>query len=54
VGYINSLGFDGKIYQKYLWLYIFAPFTGGIVASLFMRFVHNPNLGSTEKALSEL
>lgn len=45
VGYMNSLGFDGKVYQRYLWLYVFAPFAGGIVASLFMRFVHNPNLG---------
>ena len=45
---MNSLGFDGKIYQKYLLLCIFAPLLGVIVASLFMRFVHNPNLGPSE------
>ncbi len=47
VGYMNSLGYDGKIYQRYLWIYIASPFLGGIIASLFMRFVHNPNLGIT-------
>jgi len=47
VGYMNSLGFEGKIYQRYLWIYITSPFLGGIIASLFMRFVHNPNLGIT-------
>ena len=42
---MNSLGIEGKIYQRYLWIYCCSPFLGGIVASLFMRFVHNPNLG---------
>jgi glycerol uptake facilitator-like aquaporin len=45
VGYMNSLGIEGKIYQRYLWIYCCSPLLGGIVASLFMRFVHNPNLG---------
>jgi hypothetical protein len=42
---MNSLGVEGKIYQRYMWIYVCSPFLGGIVASLFMRFVHNPNLG---------
>jgi hypothetical protein len=46
---MNSLGIDGKIYQRYLWIYCSAPLLGAIVASLFMRFVHNPNLGITLK-----
>ena len=52
---MNSLGFEGKIYQRYLWIYIASPFLGGIIASLFMRFVHNPNLGITgmNKSLEE-
>jgi glycerol uptake facilitator-like aquaporin len=45
VGYMNSLGVEGKVYQKYMWIYCTSPFLGGIIASLFMRFVHNPNLG---------
>ena len=36
-------------------LYIFAPFAGGIAASMFMRFVHNPNLGFLDnKSLTTL
>ena len=42
---MNSLGVEGKVYQKYMWIYCTSPFLGGIIASLFMRFVHNPNLG---------
>ena len=51
---MNSLGIDGKVYQHYLWLYIGAPFLGGIVASLFMRFVHNPNLHVKSKKEKEV
>lgn len=42
---MNSLGVEGKVYQKYMWIYCTSPFLGSITASLFMRFVHNPNLG---------
>ena len=44
---MNSLGYEGKIYQRYMWIYITSPLLGGLVASLFVRFVHNPNLGLT-------
>ena len=54
VGYMNSLGFEGRIYQRYMTLYIFAPLAGGIAASMFMRFVHNPNLGFLENRSTTL
>jgi len=37
---MNSLGIDGKIYQKYLWIYAAAPLLGGIVAAMFVRYFH--------------
>jgi hypothetical protein len=40
VGYMNSLGIDGKIYQRYLWIYIVAPLLGGIMAAMFVRYFH--------------
>eukprot|EP00347_Sterkiella_histriomuscorum_P007833 403347391 len=44
VGYMNSLGADGSVYSKYLYVYMAAPMLGGIAASQFMRYVHLPNL----------
>ena len=45
VGYMNNNGDpNGPRYARYLWVYILAPILGGLASSLFMRFVHIPNL----------
>ena len=44
VGYVNSNGGGGVAYARYLWVYILAPTLGGICSSLFMKYVHLPNL----------
>ena len=41
---MNAQGLDGGPYARYLWVYIVAPTLGGLTSSLFMRFVHIPNL----------
>lgn len=44
VAYVNATVGDGWKYARYLWVYIIAPTFGGLASSLFMRFVHIPNL----------
>lgn len=44
VMFINAQGGDGGEYAGYLWAYIFGPGLGGLAASLFIRFVHKPNI----------
>jgi len=35
---------DASRYARYLWVYILAPTLGGLASSLFMRYIHIPNL----------
>lgn len=45
VAYASSQGIENaSAYARYLWVYILAPTLGGLASSLFMRFVHIPNL----------
>jgi glycerol uptake facilitator-like aquaporin len=45
VGYMKSQGVEeAHRYARFLWVYIIAPTLGGLASSLFMRFVHIPNL----------
>lgn len=44
VGYMNAQGRDGSKYARFLWVYITAPTLGGVASSLFMKYVHIPNL----------
>ena len=49
VMYINANGGEGGEYARYLWCYIFGPSLGGLAASLFMRFVHKPNIHAAKE-----
>ena len=44
VAYMSSQGYEAAPYARYLWVYLIAPSLGGVAASLFMKFIHIPNL----------
>ena len=44
VGYMNALGYEGHRYARYLWVYLLAPTLGGVASSMFMKYIHLPNL----------
>jgi glycerol uptake facilitator-like aquaporin len=46
MGYYSANGMNGAEMGRYWWVYIFAPAFGGLLAALFMKFIHLPVMKS--------